>query len=69
MTEITKSGKKPKELKEKMYTFVSPAIKAEIVALAEQSDRSASAMLRLLAVRGLEAYRSTREGQNGEDER
>lgn len=65
MTEITKSGKKPKELKEKMYTFVPPALKQQIVTLAEQTDRSPSAMLRVLVMRGLESYITSKEVQNG----
>lgn len=56
MTEITKSEKNPKEIKEKMYTFVPPALKEQIVVLAEQTDRSPSAMVRLLVMRGLESY-------------
>lgn len=55
MTEITNSEEKlkQKELKEKMYTFVDPAVKAKIVTLAEQTDRSPSAMIRVLVMKGL----------------
>lgn len=65
MTEITKSEKKPRDLKEKMYTFVDPAVKVQIVAFVKQTDCNPSQILRLLVMRRLENYTAINGVQNG----